>query len=67
MWMHIDGEATEAMAAQPHQDHAPAQWHAEPEARVLDALRTSRTGLSGDEAARRLAGHGPNALPAAAR
>ena len=40
-------------------------WHAQPEQQLLELLRTSRTGLSREEAERRLADHGPNALPEA--
>ncbi|MDO8793066.1 MAG: HAD-IC family P-type ATPase [Vicinamibacterales bacterium] len=38
-------------------------WHAQPVEEVLDRLETSSKGLSGDEAARRLARFGPNRLP----
>lgn len=44
---------------------APA-WHAQPAEAVLGALRTRAEGLGGDEAARRLAEHGPNQLQAEA-
>ncbi|MFA7595599.1 MAG: HAD-IC family P-type ATPase [Novosphingobium sp.] len=40
-------------------------WHAEPEERLLALLGTSRTGLEPEDAAGRLAKHGPNALPGA--
>ena len=62
-----DSRGTEAVAAQPRNDPGRTPWHAEPEARLLDQLRASRTGLLTEDAARRLAEHGPNALPAAAR
>ena len=55
------------MAVQPKNAHDQAHWHVEPEARVLEVLRTSRAGLSGDEAAARLSVYGLNALPAAGR
>jgi magnesium-transporting ATPase (P-type) len=42
-------------------------WHALPARDVLEALRSGVQGLTAPEAARRLAAHGPNALPAAAR
>jgi Ca2+-transporting ATPase len=38
-------------------------WHALPASRVLAALDARESGLSDDEAARRLAAWGPNALP----
>lgn len=37
-------------------------WHALPAAAALDALRSAPAGLNADEAARRLAAHGPNRL-----
>ena len=39
------------------------RWHAQPIEAVLRALDTSAKGLSGDDAARRLARDGPNRLP----
>ncbi|MDO5288071.1 MAG: HAD-IC family P-type ATPase [Pseudomonadota bacterium] len=42
---------------------APVPAHALPAPDVLAALGSSEAGLSPDEAARRLAAHGPNALP----
>jgi len=42
-------------------------WHARPAAEALARLETGRHGLSAAEARRRLAGHGPNRLPPAAR
>jgi magnesium-transporting ATPase (P-type) len=66
MWMRTDSEEMEDMAARPRHESVPEIWHAAPEARLFEALRTSRSGLAGDEAARRLAEHGPNALPEAA-
>ncbi|KZE33542.1 cation-translocating P-type ATPase [Crenobacter luteus] len=42
----------------------PPPWHALPGQDALDALRSGEHGLSRDEAAARLARHGPNALPA---
>lgn len=44
-----------------------APWHARPAADALRALGTSAQGLAPEEAARRLAEHGPNALPQARR
>ena len=38
-------------------------WHAQSVKDVLEALHTSRTGLTGAEAKERLAEYGPNALP----
>ena len=46
-------------------DQAAIAWHVLPEAAVLERLRTSVTGLEPEEAARRLARYGPNALPGA--
>ena len=40
-------------------------WHAEPAEAALERLNSSAEGLSGAEAARRLAADGPNRLPAA--
>jgi calcium-translocating P-type ATPase len=40
-------------------------WHAEPADSALGAHETSQTGLSSEEAAKRLERHGPNRLPAA--
>jgi Ca2+-transporting ATPase len=45
----------------------PLRWHAHPIAAVLTALDTTTDGLSDEEAARRLAHHGPNRLPAPPR
>ncbi|HEY7744746.1 MAG TPA: HAD-IC family P-type ATPase, partial [Desulfuromonadales bacterium] len=42
-------------------------WHQLPAEKVLDRLGTSSDGLSGEEAARRLAEYGPNELQAARR
>jgi P-type Ca2+ transporter type 2C len=42
-------------------------WHTQSVAAVLDQLATGPAGLTGAEAARRLAEHGPNELRAAAR
>src|SRR3990170_1797191 len=42
-------------------------WHALSTTEVLDRLRSAPTGLTGAEAARRLAEHGPNELQAAHR
>ncbi len=44
-----------------------APWHARPAADALRALGTSAQGLAPEDAARRLAAHGPNALPQAKR
>ncbi|MFP5360647.1 MAG: cation-translocating P-type ATPase [Actinomycetes bacterium] len=41
--------------------------HAEPARAVLDALESTPSGLSAEEASRRLASHGPNRLPAPER
>jgi magnesium-transporting ATPase (P-type) len=41
------------------------EWHAHPADEVLRSLETSRKGLSSQQAAERLAAHGPNALPQA--
>ena len=38
------------------------QWHAQTEDQVLEALETSRSGLSSEEAEKRLAEYGPNKL-----
>ncbi len=38
------------------------KWHEQSTEEVMKALESSRRGLSGPEAARRLAGHGPNRL-----
>jgi magnesium-transporting ATPase (P-type) len=46
---------------------APTDWHALPTDACLEKLATSAHGLGGDEAARRLAEHGPNRLPPPAR
>jgi len=40
-------------------------WHSLPDHEVLDRLGAAREGLEPEEAARRLAEHGPNALPEA--
>ncbi len=40
-------------------------WHAAPAALAFEKLATGREGLSAEEAARRLAAHGPNSLPPA--
>ncbi|MFN2309051.1 MAG: cation-transporting P-type ATPase [Gammaproteobacteria bacterium] len=42
-------------------------WHALPQATCLERLESTPQGLAGTEAARRLAEHGPNRLPAPAR
>ncbi|MCM3877728.1 MAG: cation-transporting P-type ATPase, partial [Thermoanaerobaculia bacterium] len=42
-------------------------WHTLSAAAVLDRLATTGTGLSSDEAARRLREHGPNELAASSR
>lgn len=44
----------------------PSPWHAMEAKAVLSELRADATGLSAEEAARRLADHGPNRLPQAA-
>lgn len=41
-----------------------ANWHASPSGAVLSALQSRSSGLTSEEAQRRLAAHGPNALPA---
>ncbi len=41
-------------------------WHSLTEAEVLERLAADRAGLDEEEAARRLAAHGPNSLPQAA-
>ncbi len=46
---------------------AETPWHALPGGAALDALSASAAGLTSDEAARRLARHGPNSLPPPAR
>lgn len=47
---------------------APGHWHALARAEVVQRVRSDAAhGLSHEEAARRLAGHGPNALPEAKR
>jgi calcium-translocating P-type ATPase len=46
---------------------APDPWHALPPAAALERLGASPAGLDAAEAARRLAQHGPNALPAPPR
>jgi len=46
---------------------APTDFHALSAAQVLSGLRATRAGLDDDEAARRLATHGPNRLPAPPR
>ena len=38
-------------------------WHAQPAAQVLERLRSLRSGLTDDDAKRRLDEHGPNRLP----
>ncbi len=47
----------------PKDDDTLSNPHATPAADCLGALRASPDGLSGSEAARRLAQHGPNLLP----
>ena len=42
-------------------------WHARPAAEVLAAFDSVPSGLSSEQAAERLARHGPKALPASAR
>ena len=44
-----------------------APWHALPVDDALSQLRSAPTGLSPDDAAQRLAAHGPNRLAGAAR
>lgn len=46
---------------------APVTWHDQPSDEAFRALSSSPAGLALDEAARRLAAHGPNALPEAKR
>ena len=46
---------------------AARDWHAMPAREALQALQTGAHGLAPEEAARRLAAHGPNALPQAKR
>src|SRR5262245_64415820 len=41
----------------------PTDWHAQPADEVLERLDGHEGGLSADQAAERLALHGPNALP----
>ncbi len=41
---------------------APLAWHATPTEQAIERLQTSATGLSADEATRRLRQHGPNRL-----
>ena len=56
---------TDVLQQQPA-DTIPARpWHAASVEEVLQALASGRDGLDEREAARRLAGHGPNRLPAA--
>jgi len=52
--------------ARPAGDITARDWHALPGPQVFSALETSGEGMSHAEAQRRLALHGPNALPAAA-
>ncbi len=47
----------------PGPDPAPPPWHTLPDPVVLERLAASPSGLSADEAAERLARHGPNRLP----
>ena len=47
------------------EDAGDQPWHAVPAQMALARLRTTREGLTTAEAARRLAAHGPNRLPAA--
>ncbi|HEX5764420.1 MAG TPA: HAD-IC family P-type ATPase, partial [Woeseiaceae bacterium] len=47
----------------PADDGADLPWHARKVDEVLDAVRSTRGGLSEEEAARRLQDHGPNELP----
>lgn len=65
------------MPAMPAPDHAPGSsdtapslrpevaepWHSEPAHRILERLGSGPQGLDADEAAARLARHGPNRLP----
>jgi calcium-translocating P-type ATPase len=46
---------------------APDDWHARPAAEALERLQAPAHGLTGEEAQRRLAAHGPNELPPAER
>jgi len=43
----------------------PFAWHATPAGEVLEALASHEDGLDADDAARRLAAHGPNVIPLA--
>jgi Ca2+-transporting ATPase len=60
-----DSSETSAPAAETSaaQDAGQVAWHALEVEEVLGRLQCSETGLSGEEARRRLAEHGPNALP----
>jgi len=53
--------------APPGQTTAPVTWHDQPSDAAFRVLSSSPEGLAPDEAARRLAAHGPNALPEAKR
>ena len=46
-----------------HAESPPRAWHAEPTEAVLAGFGSGSEGLAADEAARRLARHGPNSLP----
>ena len=59
-------QVTPRVPSRPAAGPAPA-WHALSVATALDRLDTTEGGLSGAEAARRLAEHGPNELEASGR
>jgi len=56
-------QATAASTEGPREIAQPADWHAIPSEEVLRAQHATAAGLSADNAAARLARHGPNRLP----
>jgi magnesium-transporting ATPase (P-type) len=52
---------------EPSNQAQPSVWHALPATAVLQAMETSETGLSMDQARERFRRHGPNVIPRARR